>query len=105
MLIICLDDLESLMIDLNKIRSVTDFQRNAKEYVGSLKDSKTPLVLTVNGRAELVVQNAASYQELLNRVEELETIAAIRTGLQQARDGNAKPARAALNKLGAKLGL
>ena len=84
---------------------VTDFQRNAKEYVGKLKDSKTPLVLTVNGRAELVVQDAASYQELLNRVEELETIAAIRLGLQQSREGKAKPARAALNKLGAKLGL
>ncbi len=93
------------MIDLKEIRSVTDFQRNAKEYVGKLKDSKTPLVLTVNGRAELVVQDAASYQELLNHIEELETIAAIRVGLQQARDGKTKPARAALKELGAKLGL
>jgi prevent-host-death family protein len=93
----------STMIDLREIRSVTDFQRNAKEYVGRLKDSKTPLILTVNGRAELVVQDAASYQELLNRIEELETIAAIRVGLQESHEGKAVPARAALRRLGAKL--
>lgn len=84
------------MIDLREVRSVTDFQRHAKEYVGKLKDSRTPLILTVNGRAELVVQDAASYQELLNRLEELETIAAIRIGLNQAQQGQVKPARTAL---------
>jgi len=93
------------MIDLNEVRSVTDFQRNAKEYVGKLKDSKTPLVLTVNGRAELVVQDAASYQDLLNRLQELETIAAIRVGLQQAHEGKVKPARTALKRLGSKLAI
>ncbi|EQD58927.1 prevent-host-death family protein [mine drainage metagenome] len=93
------------MIDLRDVRSVTDFQRNAKEYVGRLKDSKTPLVLTVNGRAELVVQDAASYQELLNRLEELETVAAIRIGLQDARQGRVQPARKALKRLGNKLGI
>jgi prevent-host-death family protein len=93
------------MIDLREIRSVTEFQRNAKEYVGRLKDSKTPLILTVNGRAELVVQDAASYQELLDRLEALETIAAIRVGLQESNQGQANPARAALQQLGAKLGL
>jgi hypothetical protein len=34
-----------------------------------LKEKKSPLVLTVNGRAELVVQDAASYQEMLDRLE------------------------------------
>jgi prevent-host-death family protein len=99
------------MIDLTEIRSVSDFQRNAKEYVGKLKESKNPLVLTVNGRAELVVQDAASYQTLLNRLEELESrvqfeaIAAIRIGLQQASEGKVKPARGALRQLGDRLGL
>ena len=93
------------MIDLREVRSVTEFQRNAKEYVGKIKGSKTPLVLTVNGRAELVVQDAASYQELLNRLEELETVAAIRVGLQDANEGRVQPARKALKNLGAKLGI
>jgi len=34
-----------------------------------MKKSRRPVVLTVNGKAELVVQNAASYQKLLERLE------------------------------------
>ena len=93
------------MIDLREVRSVTDFQRNAKQYVGKLKKSGTPLVLTVNGRAELVVQDAASYQSLLDRLEELEVVAAIRIGLEEAKAGKGQPAIQALEELGKKLGL
>ncbi len=75
------------MIDLRQVRSVTEFQRNLKDYVGRLKRKKTPLVLTVNGRAELVVQNAQSYQDLLDRLERAETIAAIRRGMKQIERG------------------
>ena len=31
------------MIDLREVRSVTEFQRNIKDYVGQLKQNKTPL--------------------------------------------------------------
>jgi PHD/YefM family antitoxin component YafN of YafNO toxin-antitoxin module len=75
------------MIDLREVRSVTEFQRNIKDYVGHLKESKTPLVLTVNGRAELVVQDAESYQLMLERLERAETIAGIRRGIEQAERG------------------
>jgi prevent-host-death family protein len=93
------------MIDLREVRSVTEFQRNAKEYVGKLRESRTPLVLTVNGRAELVVQDAASYQDLLDRVEELEAVAAIRVGLEDVARGKVQPARKALNDLGTRFAL
>ncbi len=79
------------MIDLREVRSVTEFQRNIKEYVGRLKDKKTPLVLTVNGRAELIVQEAESYQLLLERLERAETLAAIRRGMEQAERGEGIP--------------
>ena len=72
------------MIDLREVRSVTEFQRNIKEYIGRLKARKTPLVLTVNGRAELVVQDAGTYQEMLDRLERAETVASIRRGIDQA---------------------
>ena len=71
------------MIDLREVRSVTEFQRNIKDYVGRLKENKTPLVLTVNGRAELVVQDAESYQLILKRLERAETLASIRRGMGQ----------------------
>jgi prevent-host-death family protein len=87
------------MIDLREVRSVTEFQRNIKEYVGRLKENKTPLVLTVNGRAELVVQDAESYQWMLDRLERAETIAAIRRGMKEFEEGKGHPAREALEEL------
>jgi PHD/YefM family antitoxin component YafN of YafNO toxin-antitoxin module len=71
------------MIDLREVRSVTEFQRNIKDYVGRLKKKKVPLVLTVNGRAELVVQDTGSYQQLLDRLDRAEAVAAIRKGMKE----------------------
>jgi PHD/YefM family antitoxin component YafN of YafNO toxin-antitoxin module len=92
------------MIDLREVRSVTEFQRNIKDYVGQLKKKKAPLVLTVNGRAELVVQNAVSYQELLDRLERAETVAAIRRGMEQTADRKGIPLKEAQKRLRKKHG-
>ena len=93
------------MIDLREVRSVTEFQRNIKDYVGRLKEQKTPLVLTVNGRAELVVQDAESYQLMLDRLERAETLAAIRRVMKDAEEGCMTPLKDAADKLRAKHGL
>jgi prevent-host-death family protein len=87
------------MIDLGEVRSVTEFQRNLREYVGRLKEKKSPLVLTVNGRAELIVQSAASYQALLDRLERAETVAAIRQGMEQFERGEGIPLKQAERRL------
>lgn len=92
------------MIDLREVRSVTEFQRNIKEYVGRLKENKTPLVLTVNGRAELVVQDAESYQLILERLERAETLAAIARGMEQFERGEGISLDEAENKLRKKHG-
>lgn len=54
------------MIDLRNIYSLSDFQRNAREHIERLKRTGRPSVLTVNGSAEIVVQDVASYQEVLD---------------------------------------
>ena len=87
------------MIDLREVRSVTEFQRNIKDYVGRLKEKKTPLVLTINGRAEIVVQDAESYQVLLDRLERAETLAAIRRGVEQTGRGEGIPLEEAEKRL------
>ena len=92
------------MIDLREVRSVTEFQRNLKDYVGRLKANKTPLVLTLKGRAELVVQNAESYQALLDRLERAEALAAIRLGMEQFERGEGIPLEEAQEKLRGKHG-
>ena len=92
------------MIDLREVRSVTEFQRNIKDYVVRLKEKETPLVLTVDGRAELVVQDAESYQLMLDRLERAETVAAIRRGMKDAEEGRMIPLDEAVAKLRAKHG-
>ena len=86
-------------VDLNEIHSLTEFQRNAKEHIKRIKKNRRPLVLTVNGRAEVVVQDAQSYQELLDAIDQLEAIAAIEKGLEESRGGEGVPAREFLEKM------
>ena len=93
------------MIDLREIYSLTDFQRNAKQYIERTKETQKPIVLTVNGKAEVVVQDAHAYQQLLERLEYAETLAAIRKGIEEFERGQGKPAREALEELRAKHGI
>jgi prevent-host-death family protein len=75
------------MISLKDIESLTAFKRNTTEYVKKIKKSGNPLVLTVNGKAEIVVQDAESYQRMLEVIDRAETIEALREGLESVRRG------------------
>jgi prevent-host-death family protein len=80
------------MLNLSRdIHSLTDFKRNTSDYMKQMKETKNPLVLTVNGKAELVVQDAESYQALLDSVERIETIEGIRRGLEDMKNGRMRP--------------
>jgi predicted transcriptional regulator len=59
----------------------------------------------VNGRAEVVVQDAASYQAMLDRLHHMETIAAIQEGMASAERGELKPAAQVFDEMRAKYGL
>ncbi|RUS96995.1 hypothetical protein DSM106972_085450 [Dulcicalothrix desertica PCC 7102] len=69
------------------IHSLSSFKRNTLEFIEQMKQSGNPVVLTVNGKAELVVQDAQSYQKLLDTLERLETIAGIKQGLEDVEAG------------------
>ncbi len=69
------------MIDIKSIQSLTDFKRNTTEYLIRLRKSRSPLVLTVNGKAECVVLDADSYQEMVDRIEYAESVRAIQEGI------------------------
>jgi prevent-host-death family protein len=76
------------MLDIAKdIHSLSDFKRNTPELLDQMRESGRPLVLTINGKAEVVVQDAASYQRLLDQIEEMEAVAGIKRGLADARAG------------------
>ncbi len=88
------------MLDIAKdIHSLTDFKRRTAEFLRQMKKTGHPLVLTVNGKAKLVVQEAESYQRFLDFVERAEAIEGIRRGLESFRRGKGRPAREALEQL------
>jgi len=77
------------MIDLTKdIHSMTTLKRNSAGLMKRVRKTGRPLVLTVKGKAEAVVLDAVSYQDV---AEHLDAVAAIRRGLAQARSGEGRP--------------
>jgi prevent-host-death family protein len=60
------------MINLENIHSLTDFKRNASNYVEQVRETRSPLVLTVNGKAAVIVQDASAFQGLLDRMQAME---------------------------------
>lgn len=87
------------MFDLTRIHSLSDFQRNAKAHIQRLKESGQPEVLTVNGQAELVIQDAASYQCLMQAADEARFLQALRASLAEAQRGEGRPLRDVLAEL------
>lgn len=69
------------------IQSLSDFKRKTPKFLEQLEKTGEPVVLTINGRAKLVVQDAKSYQRMLELLEQAETIEAIRDGLESVRRG------------------
>ena len=88
-----------MMNDKPQTHSLTDFRRNARERIRRLRETGEPAVLTVDGKPEVVMQGAAAYQELLDRLDRAEAIAGIRRGLVSMRRGEGRPAEEAFEAL------
>lgn len=79
------------MINLSQdIQSLSTFKRNTNELINQMKETGNPLILTVNGKAELVVQDAASYQKILAYIKQLETIIERKKELEPTKSNNKK---------------
>ena len=94
------------MVNLSEdIRSLTAFKRDTPSALEHLRATGRPLVLTVNGKAEVVVQDPASYQKLLELADRMEAILAVERGLKDLEAGRTKPLKGVLENLGKKNGL
>jgi prevent-host-death family protein len=73
------------MIDVSQdIHSLTTFKRGSAGLIRRMKKTGRPLVLTVKGKAEAVVMDAAAYQRL---AENWDAVEGIRRGLIEAKKG------------------
>jgi prevent-host-death family protein len=85
------------MIDVTQdIHSLTTFKRNSSGLMKQMKKTGRPLVLTVKGKAEAVLLDAAAYQEVASQ---LDAVAGIRRGLVQARKGAGRSADEVFDEL------
>jgi prevent-host-death family protein len=81
------------MIDLQKeINSLSNFKRNTSDFLEQLKSTGKPIVLTINGKAEIVIQDAGSYQKLMEIAEKLETIELLKPAINEMKSGEGETA-------------
>jgi prevent-host-death family protein len=90
------------MLNIAKgIHSLSDFKRNDPDLVAELDETGGPIVLTVNGKAKYVVQDAESYQQMLEALEDAKTMQAI----LEMKAGKGRPAKQFFDDLGKELGI
>ena len=80
------------MLDSRQIHSMSDFLRNHKAHIARLKETRTPEVLTVNGRAEVVMLDTETYESMVQQLDQQreKEIAAARIHMAKAQK-NAPP--------------
>ena len=88
------------LLDITRdIQSLTTFRRRSGDLMKQLKKTKRPLVLTVNGRASAVVQDAEAYQRLLDIAAGADAEEAIRQGLDDVARERTRPAQEAFQEI------
>jgi len=75
------------------IQPMTTFRNHSAEIMRHLKRTRRPVVLTVNGKAAAVVQDAEAYQQLLDIAAGADAAEGIRQGLDDIAQGRTRPAR------------
>jgi len=71
------------MFHSSDIHTVTDFSRKPAEHIKRLNKSKRPEILTVNGKAAVVVQDAKTYERMAQLADYAESIVNIRQALSE----------------------
>jgi prevent-host-death family protein len=94
------------MLDITKdIQSLTTFRRRSGDFMRQLKKSKRPVVLTVKGKAEAIVQDAAAYQRLLDIAARADVYEAVQQGLDDVACGRTRPAKEVFDDIRRRYGI
>ena len=71
-------------IDITKdIQPLTTFRNNSVKLIRQLKQTQRPIILTVNGKPEAVLQDPTAYQRLLDLAAASDASEGIRQGLAE----------------------
>ncbi len=87
-------------MDITKdIQPMTEFRNHSAAFMRHLRETGRPVILTVNGKAAAVVQDAEAYQRLLDLAAEASAAEGIRQGLEDMAAGRTRPAREVLDEI------
>lgn len=93
------------MIDVSKdIHSLTEFKRNTPAFLEQMRTTERALVLTINGKAEVVAMSAETFQKVREALELLDSLKALAPSLVDAREGRGKPAEQVFDELRKEIG-
>jgi prevent-host-death family protein len=94
------------MIDITQdIQPLTTFRNNSVKMMKQLKKTGRPIVLTVNGKSEAIVQSAAAYQRLLDIAAEADEHEGVRQGDEDVAAGRTRDAKDVFNEIRKQYGL
>lgn len=93
------------MIRPRDITSLTDFRKNARQYLDELEKTGGVRVLTVNGKAKAVVMSPEVYEELDEEAWQAEATRRIRAGMEDVKAGRVMDWDEGMRKLANKYGI
>ena len=74
------------MLGTEQIHPIGDFLQDYQSHMARLKETRQPEVLTVDVQAEVVVLDAETYEDLVERLEHMEAVAAVRAIVRKANE-------------------
>lgn len=85
-------------IKMSEIFPISDFVRNASEHTARIRRTNRAEILTQHGRPSLAVMPAEEYERLADAADYLDSVEAIRIGLEAAEEGRSKPVSDAIRE-------
>lgn len=87
------------MTPIQNVDTLNRFKTHTTEVLERLKTTGAPMVLTVDGEAQVIVQDAGSYQKMLEVLDRAQAVEGIRRGLDSMARGEGRPAEAVFEGL------
>lgn len=78
------------MLDTHETYSLSDFVSNPEAHFARLEETRTPEVLTVDGRAKGVLLATEAYEDLMEQLNHLRAVSSLRAHMARAKK-NAPP--------------
>jgi PHD/YefM family antitoxin component YafN of YafNO toxin-antitoxin module len=79
--------------------TLDEFAGDMASFLKQAAETGEPLVVKVDGKAKFVVQDVAAYERMLDWIDRLETLDAIRQGQMDIKQGKTQPLEEAFEEI------